>query len=170
MDGSDLKGDVAIQFRPVDGHIDPGHGPDQREQDLRLALVHVPVQVRAHRHAPAVLVGIGQVVSVGLDIFSRQDRQSVADVGSHEDVVGHAFQESGLQPDRPVRGGKLPPGEEPPLFQKTFRIVNEQINVGDKRFVRQDGTGGGTAFQIQDQDGSGVPVVRFPAITSYHQA
>ena len=170
MDGSDLEGDVAVQFRPVDGHIDPRHGPDQREQDLRLALVHVPVQVRAHRHTPAVFVGIGQMEAVGFNFVPRQGRQGIADVRGHEEVVGNAPQEAGLQPDRPVREGQLPPGEEPPFFQEAFRVVDEQINVGDKRLVRQDGPGGSAAFRIQDQYGVGILLFPVPIITSYHQA
>ena len=170
MDGSDLKGDIAVQFRPVEGHIDPGHGADQREQDLRLTFVHIPVQVRAHRHPPGILVGIGEMKAVGFDVFPGQGRQRIADVGGDEDIVGDAFQEAGFQADRTVRDGELPPGKEAPFLQEAFRIVYGQINVGDKRFVRRDGPGGSAAFRIQDQYGTGVPVFLVPVITSYHQA
>ena len=110
------------------------------------------------------------MIAVGFHFLARKDRQGVPDVGGDEDVVRGSGQEGGLDRNGPVRCLQLPGGQVPPLFQQPFRIVYEQIDIGDKPVVRQGRPGRDPALHIQDEHGTDAPVFPVPTITSYHQA
>ena len=162
-DGGDLEGDVAVQSGPVQAEVDPGHRPHQRDTDLGFAAGHEPVRPSAHRHAPAVFIGVSHVEAVGFRLFARERLQRVAEIGRDENVVGRLRQQGRPEPDGAVRRVQFPGSPVSALFQETFGIVDEQIDVGDKLFVGQGRPGRDPAsYHIQDEHGLCVPVVPVP--------